>query len=488
MKKLLSIFLLFWAAGAYGLDLNDLENFIEKSCKDLKVPGASVSIVQGDKVIYAKGFGLNKAGGANKVDEDTIFQLASVTKTFTSAGLGIQVDQGKTTWDREVIVHLPGFALKDPYPSRFATARDLLAHRTGLPAFKGDLLGKIGYRPEEILYRVRFIEPETSFRNKAYYSNVGYFVAGELLGKLAGGGWEEAVKKDLLEPLKMTRSGFSENLDNDNVAYPHALIDGQLVVLKWDRTGGFPAAGAVTSTAKDMGNWMILHLNEGKFEKKQILKPETVEEMHLPSMVGEASFSEMPPIDATSGFAFDLGWDSYHYEGQMIVEKGGGLDGIRTVVTLIPEMKMGITVLCNLNMTVLPELIRAKFLQMVLKQNDEKMLEEILSRQKKLSGLVKRPTPPKGVLPLSRNLADYTGTFENELYGTFTVKMEGDHLIVEAGPNYWKGTLTHWSNNTFLLSWPIVNQGTEFVTFTFGPKGRAIEFSTETLGRFSAAD
>ncbi len=477
--------LLFFGAALHGIDLQELERFIEKSRKELGVPGASVSVVRGDEILFAKGFGLIKEGSPEKVDEETIFQLASVTKTFTSAALAIQVDKGVLGWDDEVMRHLPRFALNDPYPSRFATPRDLLAHRTGLPAFGGDLLGKIGYSPSEILSRIRLIEPAASFRERPYYSNICYFTAGELIGKLAESDWENVVEKAFLEPLKMTRSGFAANLDEDNVAYPHANIDDTLQVLSWDRTGGFPAAGAMTSTAKDMAHWMILHLNKGTFENRQILKPETVKQMHLPSMVSEVDFSEMPPISDTSGFAFGLGWGNYHYEGRMIVEKGGGLDGIRTIVTLVPELNIGITVLSNLNLTVFPELIRAKFLQLALNQDDPQMFDEILARQKKLDELIKKPAPPEDALPLGHDLSSYEGSFANELYGTFIVSEKEGGLVLEAGPDHWEGVLEHWSNNTFVLSWPVINQGNEHVTFTFGPEGKAQEMSTETLGVFT---
>lgn len=488
MKAFLLILGLSLGMSLGALDLKELETFIEKAQKELEVPGVSVSVVLDGKVAFAKGFGIKKQGSQEAVDENTIFQTASVAKTFTAAGLAVLVDKGKLGWDEEVIEHLPEFALKQAYPSRYATSRDLLAHRTGLPAFGGDLLGKIGYTPNEILYRVRFIDPATSFRNRAYYSNIGYFVAGELLGRLSGSTWEEAVRETLLKPLKMNRSGFAANLENSNVAYPHVLEGGEVHVVDWDRTGGFPAAGAITSTARDMGNWMVLQVNQGAFEGRQIIQPKTVKEMHLPSMVGEASFSEMPPIDEMSGFSFGLGWDCYHYQGRMIVEKGGGLDGMRSVVTLIPEIRAGITILSNLNLTVLPEMIRAKFLQLVLGQTDEKMFEEILSRQKVLNDLVKRRKPPEDALPQGHKLKDYKGVFENDLYGTFIVKEKQGALVLEAGPARWQGTMTLWSNDTFLLSWPVVNSGSELVTFTFGPEGKPLQLITETLGVFKIAE
>jgi len=223
---ILFIILLASECGIYAQDWNEFERWVEEMRVQWKVPGVAVAVVKEDKVVFIKGFGVRRIDESGPVDPETIFQLASVSKVFTAAGLGVGVDKGLLKWDEEIIKNLPQFALKDSYPSRFATARDLLAHRTGLPAFRGDLLGKMGYSSEEILYRVRFIEPATSFRNLANYSNVGFFVAGELLGKIFKTSWEKAISTQLLIPLEMKRSGFRTHLDQQNVAAAHAMIDG----------------------------------------------------------------------------------------------------------------------------------------------------------------------------------------------------------------------------------------------------------------------
>lgn len=464
--------------------IEELDQFIENARIQRKVPGVAVAIVKDDQVIFAKGYGVCRYDQTEKVDVDTIFQLASVSKTFASAGLGIQVDQKKLEWDDEIIKHLPQFTLKDLYATRYATSRDLLAHRTGLPAFKGDLLSKLGFSSDEILYRIRSIEPASSFRNKAFYSNIGFFTAGKLLEHLSGRSWEETIQKTLLDPLKMTRSGFSENLENSNVAFSHADVNGMIQVIPRDKSILFVAAGGVTSTAKDMGNWMIMHLNEGFFDGKQLLKPETIKDMHMPSMVAEVSFTELPPINDGSSFSFGLGWDNYQYQGKFIVEKGGALDGVRTIVTLIPELKMGITVMANLNLTTLPELVRAKFLDSFLGKNDKDYVKDFIKYEQEIAAIVQLPQKPKDAQPFIYPLSQCTGSFTNDLYGTLDVSHMNNELTITIGPAKLTGKLLPWSNNTFLLKWPTINMGHEFVTFVFGPDGKAQELQTETLGAF----
>jgi CubicO group peptidase (beta-lactamase class C family) len=483
---MLILIIVLFASGIYAQDWSDFERWVEEMRAQWKVPGVAVAIVQEDKVVFVKGFGVRRTGQSEPVGPETIFRLASVSKVFTAAGLGVGVDKGLLKWDEEIIKNLPQFALKESYPSRFATARDLLAHRTGLPAFRGDLLGKMGYSSEEILYRVRFIDPATSFRNLANYSNVGFFVAGELLGKIFKTSWEKAISTQLLIPLEMKRSGFATPLDEQNVAAAHAMINGKIAVIASDHVGGFPGADGITSTAADMAQFMIMHLNGGVFRGKRLLKQATVREIFTPSMVSEASVSEAPPINPNASFSYGLGWGNYNYNGFMIIEKGGALDGVRTNVTLIPELKLGICILSNLNLTLLPEVIRAKFLEKYLGKSRMNIEAGILQVEESIENLFKIAPKPPGALPPSHSLEQYTGVFESTLYGLIKIKVENGGLVLEAGPALWKGQLRSWSNDTFTLLWPTINSGNEQVTFMFGPDNRAIEMQTETLGTFRA--
>lgn len=486
MKNFLFYSIVLFQCFLFGDDsrLGELDRFVEAMRAQEKVPGVSIAVVKGDQILLVKGYGVLQKGQQAKIDQNTIFQLCSVSKTFASAGLGVQVDRGFLEWDEEVIQHLPEFALKEAYPTRFVTARDLLAHRTGLPAFQGGLLGRLGFSNEEILYRIRFITPQTSFRNEAFYSNICFFAAGQLLERISGKSWAETIKKDLLVPLEMSRTSFvPKGLQQSNVAVAHATIDGQVQVIPWNDQD-FLAAGGVVSTAADMAHWMIMQVNRGVFKGRQILKPETVQAMHAPSMVSKLSFAEMPPIDENSTFCYGLGWGSYHYQKQLIIEKGGALEGMRSIVTLIPELKLGIAVFANLNLTALPELIRAKFLQLYV-GDGKNLITEIAKKEKELEDLMKLPERPRDALPLTHPLTRYEGVFTNELYGDFIISKQGDGLAMKAGRSDWTGTMVHWGNDTFLIKWPLINMGSEFVTFTLDPKGQAMGFQTETLGEFT---
>lgn len=471
--------------------LKDLDAFIEQAMKDYGVPGASVVVVKDNDVIYLKGFGLRKIGSSQKVNENTIFQLASITKTFTAASVGVAVDKGNMEFDEQVVNIIPYFALHDPYPTRYTTARDLLSHRTGLPAFTGDLFDHLGYTREEVIRRIRFIEPACSFRDEANYSNPGFFLAGETAAKSSGSTWENLVRTGLLSPLAMNRSGFTDTIDRvSNAAFPHGVIEGVTRVIPYNRQVVLSPAGAMTSTASDMANFMIMMLDQGKYLGRQILTPETVAEIFTPTMVDTPGFAELPPISAETGFNYGLAWGIYHWKNHKILEKGGALDGMRSVTVLVPEIKLGITVLANMNLTVLPEAVRAFVLERYLGEAGYDIQAEIKERSQKIDEMLSSdPTPKvKNPHPPSLDLRGYTGSYENDIYGKFTVVLKDGNLSVLAGPAQYTGSLSHVNYDTFHLDWPIFISQPDETTFVINSEGKVTEFITESIGTFKKTD
>lgn len=473
------------------IKLDELDAFVVQAMRDYNVPGASIVLVKDGRVAYLKGHGVRRTGTREKVDEHTLFQLASVTKTFTAASVASMVDRGKLEFDEEVINILPDFALSEPYPTRYTSARDLLAHRTGLPAFTGDLFDHLGYTREEVIRRARYIEPACSFREEANYSNVGYFLAGEVAARAAGSDWERVVTDNLLTPLDMTRTDFTKTLDEQsNVAAPHALVAGALKAIPNNRQEVLAAAGAMTSTASDLSHYMIMLLDDGQYNGKEVLTKDSVEQMFTPAMVDQPGFAELPPISQETGFDYGLAWGIYYWKGHKILEKGGALDGMRSIVVLVPHIKLGIAVLANMNLTVFPEAVRAYVLEQYLGDAGYDMQAEIRRRFEKLESMldlsnIVRPVNPK---PASKEPAAYKGTYENKLYGRFTVLRDGNDLRVEAGPAGYSGTLTHVNYDTFYLKWPIFISAPDEVTFLIDAQGNVTGFINDPLGTFRRVD
>jgi CubicO group peptidase (beta-lactamase class C family) len=305
------------AAQQSELSAAELDAFIEKAVADYRVPGAAVAVVKGDRTILLRGYGVRRSGDPAPVDENTVFQIASDTKTFTAAALAALVGDGRLDWDDEVITHLPEFVLFDQYATRNSTIRDLLAHRTGLPAFTGDILGELGYDRAEALRRIRYLPPATSFREEALYSNLGFFTAGMVAGRVAGSSWEEVVQSRLLTPLGMSRSGTSVLAMpvDDNHSATHGIIDGRMQLIEPSKQIVLGPAGSMISTASDLARYMRMLLARGRFEGRQVLAGSAVEDMFEPSMVSEIGFSEALPISEETGFGYAMGWGYYYFHG-----------------------------------------------------------------------------------------------------------------------------------------------------------------------------
>src|SRR5436305_7301190 len=220
-------------AAAANDPIADLDSFITRTLQQYQVPGAAVAVVRDGKVVLVKGYGVRNVTKPGAVDENTIFQLASVTKTLTAAAAATVVDEGKLDWDKPIFNYLPEFVGYDSYMTRWLTERDLLAQRTGWPAFTGDQLDSFGYDRPEILRRLRFFKPRYSLREVAQYSNPGFFVAGEVAARASKQSWNDLVKKRLFLPLGMKRSGtVVKDLKDNNLSAAHALIDGKMQVVE----------------------------------------------------------------------------------------------------------------------------------------------------------------------------------------------------------------------------------------------------------------
>ncbi len=469
------------------LDADAIDAFVSEYLESYGIPGAAVAVIQGGQHVLVKGYGVRELGSDAPVDADTVFQLASNTKPMTAFTLGTLVDEGLIGWDTPITDVLPELQLWDPYPTRFLTSRDVLAHRSGFPAFGGDLLGHIGYDRAEMLRRLRFVPPAGSFREVAAYSNLGFFIAGEVITRLTGSPWEDAMRERLFGPAGMSRSGpaLADGPADGNMSANHAMVDGRLQTVPADDHGVYGSAGSAISSANDLARWMQMLLDEGLADGEQLIQATTVQEMLAPSMVSEISFSEMAPIDAHSGFSYGLGWANYHYHGYEVIEKGGALAGIRTVVCFVPQLNAGVAVTANLNLTALPEAVRGFVLEQLLGSADTDVQQEIREAGAMVDALFSTaPELPENPVPPSVPLEAFAGVYENQLYAGFRVIVEGEAMRLEAGPANKPGAFEHFNHNTFLLDWSDVTSIPGQTTFVVGPEGIAIGFEDEVLGHF----
>lgn len=463
--------------------LDGLDDFINRSMDGYSVPGAVVGIVENDSVVYLKGFGVREIGRSATVDPDTRFQIASVSKYVTAGAIGTLVDEGKLGWDTPVVAYLPGFALNDSYAGQHATLRDLLAHRTGLRHFDGDLLGRLGYSNSELLERMRYLEPGSSFREKYLYNNAGFFIAGEAAARADNRSWEDLTDARVLAPLGMTRSGAHPEtlyLDDNHVA-GHAGTGGDVHTIPLE-TASLPAAGQVVSTGRDMTQWLRMMLNNGSIDGRQVLAPASVKEIHAASLVAGPGGPLRDPNAAVG-----LGCDSYHFLDERVIEKNGALDGVRSIVILVPGKKAGLVVIANKQLTVFPEAVRDEFLERFIGTSGVDLQARERASQAGWNSLIKNVERPADAGPAKIVASAIAGVYRSDLYGDMRVSGGPDagNMTVQLGPNGYGGSLMHVTNDTWYLSFPNPDDQVGYLTFAPGPSGAAAGFASEEFGPFS---
>ncbi|MDD4127318.1 MAG: serine hydrolase [Methanomicrobium sp.] len=463
--------------------LDGFDDFVSQKMTEYEVPGAVIGIVENDTVVYLKGFGVRELGKPEKVDPDTRFQIASVSKYVTAGAIGSLVDEGRLDWDTPVVSYLPGFALNDTYAGEHATLRDLLAYRTGFKHFDGDLLGRLGYSNSEMLYKMRYLTPGTSFRETSVYSNAGFFIAGEVAANADNRSWEDLTDARIIRPLGMTRSGAHPEtlyLDDNHVS-GHGGSPGDIQTIPLEEAG-FPAAGQVVSTGRDMTQWIRMMLNNGLIDGKQVLTPETVKQIHAAGMV-EGSYGPLKDPNAATG----LGCDSYNFLGERIIEKNGALDGVRSIVVLISGKKSGIVVIANKQLTVFTEAVRDEFLERYIGKSGVDLQAQERTNQQGWNSLLKSVELPKDAAPATIPTSAIAGAYMSDLYGTMLLSEAPDsaNMTVRLGPDKYQGSLMHVTDNTWYLSWPNPDDIVGYLTFKTGNTNGVTGFTSEEIGPFS---
>jgi CubicO group peptidase (beta-lactamase class C family) len=455
-----------------------LDEYVQKAMQDWEVPGLAIAIVKDDKVVLAKGYGVREIGKETPVDEHTLFAIGSSTKAFTTAALGMLADEGKLSWDDPVTKYLPWFQLFDPWVTRELTIRDLVTHRSGLE--RADLLwyGSSLSR-DEILRRIRYLEPTWSFRSTFGYQNIMFLAAGQVVAAVSGMSWDDFVKQRIFTPLGMTMSNTSVTAlkKAEDVATPHAKIEGVVQTVSWRNIDNIGPAGAINSNVLDMAQWLRLQLGEGNYQGKQLLSSAVVDEMHTPQIVIPRGGFPANLIPETHFSTYGLGWFLDDYRGRKIVYHGGNIDGMSVLVAMIPEENLGLVVLTNMNGSFLPSLLMYKIFDAYLgaPARDLSALTlptfKTIETQAQSAEQKMEASRVMGTKP-SLLLEEYAGIYTDKLYGDAKVTLENGKLVLQYGPAL-IGGLEHWHYDTFRATWRDRLLGKSLVTFTFDAAGKA---------------
>jgi CubicO group peptidase (beta-lactamase class C family) len=464
-----------------------LDTLAQQALVRTGVPGLAVAVVYRDEVVYLKGFGVREAGKPAAVDADTVFQLASVSKPIASTVVAALVGEGVVDWDDRIVDHDPGFAMYDPWVTSQITLRDMFAHRSGLPGWAGDLLEDIGYDRAEVLHRLRFQPPASSFRSTYAYTNFGLTEGAVTAARAAGTSWENAAAERLYEPLGMrsTSSRFADYQAASNRAVTHVLVDGAYVPKYVRNADAQSPAGGVSSTVRDMAQWLRLQLGEGTVDGKQIVGAEALAETHRPQIVNR------PPADPSADRAsfYGLGWNvSYDDAGRVRLGHSGGFNlGAATVVNLIPAEALGIVVLTNAAPRGVPEAVAQSFLDLAttgrldrdyLPLYEAGFAREFAPNYGTTTDYTRPPVRPSPPLAFE----SYAGAYRNDYYGEIEIAADVGGLVLHMGPKKAPYPMWHWNRDVFLYQPTGENAyGPSAVTFVVGAEQKATRVVIENL-------
>jgi CubicO group peptidase (beta-lactamase class C family) len=492
MKNLLLLsFLLAFTGATCAAPPAGFASRVETLRTRVGVPGMAIAIVEQGKVTLARGFGVRQLDAPALVDGDTLFSIGSTTKGMTVAALATLVDAGKIGWDDKVIDHLPGFQMFDPWVTREITIRDLLVHRSGLGPGGGDLLfvPRSTLSRAELVRRLRYLKPQTSFRSTYAYSNLMYVVAGQLIEAVSGERWEDYVRSHVLLPAGMTvtTTDNARTFATADRAYPHARMDGGLrgagkqerLDERDDLARNAAPAGGVASSANDLAKWLQLMLGAGTAANGQaVFSAPMRDQMWTPTTTMPIATMPSELALAQPRFAaYGLGWDIVDYRGARMIWHGGAVFGFKTAIVVLPEKNVGFAITINSEDG---ELVRGLIYELIdhyigMPAEDWPARFQTYRARQLADGVAlmasARSVPAK-VGP-SLALSSYAGVYADPWYGNIEIGTAADALSIDfkSTPRM-RGRLEHWQYDTFVIRFDDKNIEPAYVTFALGQDGK----------------
>lgn len=440
------------------VDLKELDQYYDKMVKDWDLPSASIGIVKNGELIFTGNYGALEKGKKAQPNEQTLYAIASNSKAFTSALIGILVQEGQLSWDDKVKKFLPYFAMYDPWVSENITIRDILCHRSGLGTFSGDNIWyKSNATSKEIIERIRYVPQAFDFRAGYGYSNLMYITAGEVIETVTGKTWGENVQEHILDHLGMNRTITSiSDLDTKgNFAAPHARQDDQNMVIPWVNWDNVAATGGLISSVEDLSKWMIFNLNHGVVGNDTILSPGTRNTVWTPH--NNFPVNHVDENFAQHFSAYGLGWSLSDYHGRMKVGHTGGYDGMITAITLIPDENLGIVVLTN----GVKSPIRAAtnyaldaFLGLEQKDWSAILLNLVNNHHEKDTRIADRKASRELNTTPTVSPEKFVGNYYSDMYGQISIVDKEDQLKLEFEHSpLLTASLTHWHHDVWEIHW-----------------------------------
>jgi CubicO group peptidase (beta-lactamase class C family) len=411
-------------SGAYSKSIAafipELELLIAEAMDEWKIPGLAIAVVQNEEVALVKAYGLRDVEAGLEVTTDTQFLIGSITKSFTSTGLALLMDERRIDWKKPVRDYIPEFRLHDAVATDRVTVRDLLCHHSGLPRhdwiwMPGDL------SPAQMLATMRYLEPSDDIRSTFQYLNLGYLIAGMVTERVSGQSWTEFTRAGLTDKLHMNVTFTVEDLAAAaDAAVPYSMDgDTRLRAKRWPIR--VQAAGSINTSIASFANWLRLHLDKGEFEGQRLLSPALIQQLHTPR-VHEAA----PAFAEYSDMHCGLGFRLHSYRGERVVLHGGGWIGWGTRMAMLPDHGVGVAVFTNRDPSAVPEILANYVFDRVCCKEPIPWLDRYRElRRKSLAQLdldrqTRKATRRLDTRP-SHDLVDYAGDYDHPGYGQITI-------------------------------------------------------------------
>jgi CubicO group peptidase (beta-lactamase class C family) len=437
----------------------ELDRYLAKVLADWRIPGLAIAVVRNDTALVAKGYGVRELGKPERVDENTIFDIASLSKSFTATAAAMLVDRGLLRWDDPVRRHLPDLVLPNPALTDSASVRDFLSHRSGLES--ANMMWVLtAVDRAEVLRRVRYLPVVLPLRQRMLYSNVGYTVAGEAAAAAGGTSFEELLRGQVIQPLRLPRTTwtYEQAASMLNLASSHATIAGrQQPIRRETQRQSTAPAGAVQSSVSDLTRWMRLHLNNGVLDGTRYVSDSAMRELHtiqVPIPTTPAMRAARLVEDSVVGYG--LGWQVMDYRGHPMLWHTGNGDGQIAFMALLPRDRLGVVVLVNTwSAPFVHAALINRILDTYLGYPPRDWAGEALAR---VPAMVRAQDSATRVMEAMRTsappplpLATYAGRYDHPLFGPVFVRVEGSGLTFQMGEGQKADLELH--GEAFYLRW-----------------------------------
>jgi len=477
LTLILIVFLLMTSLSYSQSSVDSFDKYVESARQQWQVPGLSIVVVKDGKVVFEKGYGVRELGKSDPVTNETLFGSMSTTKAMTVACLAMLVDEGKIGWDDKVIKYLPDFRVGDPYVTNELRVRDLLTHSAGLG--NADFLWS--WTPTianaEVLRRMQYANPAYSLRSSFIYQNIMYLVAGTVIERVSGMPWEQFIRERLFSPLGMKNSFPNLSLSRSylNRSASHFEVKGKIEVIPEMPADSIAPAGAVWSTADDIGKWVAFMLGDGTANGKVLIKPATFNEILKPQVIVPApQFYPTVAITKPHWMTYGLGWFQHDYRGEMVNFHTGSLDGRTAIIGLMRDKKLGVYIFGNLDHAELRHALMYKVFDVFgfgdntrdwsseFKTLYDGIKEQGRKRQEAVRAMRKTGTAPN--LPLEA----YAGRYSDPFYGSIDIQLSNGKLRSNLG-NGLEADLEHWQFDSFMGTWNKSWWDQSLFTFSISP-------------------